>query len=239
MDEKRKRIQKYFSARFPKWAVVMILIGVLMLLGGMSAKSGGTIVMGLLLAGIGGYGIYNYTQVPTDQQIDEWTAQDLRALDGRALAKSGVDQSEIVGDPVTITGPGDFEIWKVGADRVLRFGRISSATINFTPNQLLVYSCVVDITTGNTLKESTDEYFYRDVVSVSTKTRDGQIGSFKFQSGEYFTLTTSGGTSVEVFLQDPSIGQRFGGQMPTTAAERAIQTIRKMLREKKVSPAIA
>lgn len=240
MDPKRKSIQKYFSIKFPKWAVVLVVIGLIGMLAGFSSKDGIAYgFVGLLMVAGGGYAIYNYTQVPTDQQIDEWTREDLQTLDQRAVTKTGIDKSELVGEPVTITGPADFAIRKVGKDKFLRFGKIQAAVINFTQNQLLIYSCMVDITTGNTLKESTDEYFYRDVVSVSTKTRDGQIGGVRVSSGEYFTLTTSGGTSVEVFLQSPEIGKQFGGEMPTTDAERAIQTIRKMLREKKGAVASA
>jgi hypothetical protein len=186
-----------------------------------------------LLAAGGAFGIYSYTQAPTDQQIDQWTREDLLGLDQKALKKTGIDKSEVMGDPVTITGPADFAVYKVGKDRILRFGKIAAVVINFTQNQLLIYSCSVDITTGNTLKESTDEYFYRDVVSVSTKTEDGQIGATRISAGEYFTLTTSGGTSVKVFLQSPELGKKLGGEMPSTDAERAIQAIRKMLREKK------
>ncbi len=205
-----------------------------MALTGFSSRDGiGIALFGLLLAAGGGYGIYNFTQVPSDQQIDEWISEDLQGLDKRALDKIGIDKSELMSESAVITGPYDFTIFKVGKDKVLRFGKIAAAIINFTPNQLLVYNCMVDVTTGNTLKEGTDEYFYRDVVSVSTKTKDGQIGAIRVSAGEYFTLTTSGGTSVEVFLQSPEIGKQFGGAMPSTNAEKSIQTIRKMLREKK------
>ena len=49
--------------------------------------------------------------------------------------------------------------------------------MNFGQHQLLVYTCTIDITTGNTLHESADEYFYRDVVSVSTKTETAKLGT--------------------------------------------------------------
>jgi hypothetical protein len=236
MDPKRKSIQKYFNSKFPKWALILIAIGLIMLLVGFSSKDAIPVaVFGLLLAAAGGFGIYNYTQTPTDQQIDQWTREDLLGLDQKALNKTGIDKSEVMGEPVTITGPADFAVYKVGKDRIIRFGKIVAVVINFTQNQLLVYSCNIDVTTGNTLKESTDEYFYRDVVSVSTKTEDGQIGGTRVSAGEYFTLTTSGGTSVKVFLQSPEIGKQLGGEMPSTDADRAIQAIRKMLREKKAA----
>lgn len=232
MDEKRKSILKYFTNTFPKWAVILIVIGVIMILAGIS-KSFGVAVFGLLLAAGGGFGIYNYLQVPTDEQIDQWTREDLLELDQRALKKTGVDKSDLVGETVTMTGPGDFQYVKLGKDGVLRFGRKRAVALNFTQHQLVAYECVVDVTTGNTVNEKTDEYFYKDVVSVSTSTEDGQIGDMKISSGEYFKLTTSGGTSIRVFLSAPEVAAKFHGQMPSNDSERCIQMVRKMLREKK------
>jgi hypothetical protein len=48
----------------------------------------------------------------------------------------------------------------------------------------------------------------------------------------------SGGTHIDVVLRAPElIKQMGGGEIPTTRAEKAIQTVRKMLREKKSTPA--
>jgi hypothetical protein len=236
VDDKRAKIQKYFNSKFPKWAAWILAIGALIAFGGMSnPDGGGALLTGIFMVVVGGFGIYSYTNTVSDQQIDEWTNEDLGMLDKKALKKVGVDESELVGEPSIIFGPADFSVMKVGKDKRIRFGRVRGMVVNFGQHQLLVYTCTIDITTGNTLHESTDEYFYRDVVSVSTKTRDGQVGNVRLAEGEYFTLTTSGGTAAEIFLHSPEIGKRFGGEMPATDAERHIQSIRKMLREKKMA----
>ena len=89
--------------------------------------------------------------------------------------------------------------------------------------------------------ESTDEYFYRDIVSVSTSTDTYEI---KLSKGETITLkeavtfklTTSGGNSVSALITDPELIKKMGGgDIPTDQADSAIQVIRKMLREKKSS----
>jgi hypothetical protein len=106
------------------------------------------------------------------------------------------------------------------------------------------------------LSERTDEYFYRDVVSVSTQSKsktyenaeigkglsEGLLksmmiaGKLQFNAAEMFILTTSGGTSIEVVLRDPQLIERAGGgSIPTDMADKAVQTVRKMLREKKVA----
>jgi hypothetical protein len=78
-----------------------------------------------------------------------------------------------------------------------------------------------------------------DVVSVATKTESKSYQSDKFSAiqlnaAETFVLTTSGGTSVETILKDPKLIEMMGGgDIPTMEAERAIQVVRKMLREKK------
>jgi hypothetical protein len=78
------------------------------------------------------------------------------------------------------------------------------------------------------------------VVSVSTKTDSKDVtaaslgGTFHLKTAEWFTLTTSGGTALTVFLRDPALIERMGGgELPTTRAEKAMQAVRKMLREKK------
>ena len=74
---------------------------------------------------------------------------------------------------------------------------------------------------------------------MATKTESKSYSSEKFgtiqlNAAETFVLTTSGGTSVETVLKDPKLIEMMGGgDIPTTEAERAIQVVRKMLREKK------
>jgi len=246
MDEqtKRKMIRNYFKP-FPKWAIWMIVIGVVVLIIGLGAGAG-AIIVGLVIAGIGGFGIYSYGQgQPTDQQIDEWLEEDLKGLSKKALNKMGIDETELVSEPVQVTGPrlwdvaGASVLFKKGKDNVLRFTPIGVSIINFTQNQLLGYTCVFDFTTGNAMNESTDEYFYKDVVSVATKSDSksvsiAKLGTVQLNAAETFTLTTSGGTSLSVLLRDPTLIKKMGGgEIPTTRAEKAIQTVRKMLREKK------
>jgi len=251
MDEqtKRKMIKGYFKS-FPKWAVMLIAIGLLVTLIGFADKpNAAPIIIGLIIVGAGGAGIYFYTQgKATEKQMDEWLAEDLKILQKQAINKFGIDASELKAKPVQVTGPRFWDIggapvlWKRGSDNILRFTPISVSVINFTENQLLAYNCVLDFTTGKALNEATDEYFYKDVVAVSTKSESMTVninkkkfGTIQLNAAEVFTLTTSGGTSISVLLRDPTLINRMGGgEMPTTKAEEAIQAVRKMLRDKKV-----
>jgi hypothetical protein len=234
----REQIKNYFKP-FPKWTIWMIVCGLPLL----PLKG-----LGLLLIGIGVVGLVASIKRPTDSQMDAWLDQDLAMLHSKALSKTGTDRSELVADHVMVIGPRVRNVanaqvaFMKGKDKVIRFTPVDVTVINFTANQLVVYGCALDLTTGNALNERTDEYFYRDVVSVSTSTKslsvqmqDGK--TLQLDAAEMFVLTTSGGTSVEVFLRDPKIIQMFGGdgQIPTTMTEKAIHSVRKMLREKKGS----
>ena len=66
--------------------------------------------------------------------------------------------------------------------------------------------------------------------------KDDLSDILQLNAAEMFTLTTSGGTSIEVLLRDPTLIQKIGGEMPTTKADKAIQSIRTMLRDKKGTP---
>lgn len=175
MDEKRSQIKKYFK-NFPKWTIWMIVVGVFLL---------GAYGLGLIPIGIGIWGIFSWSQKPSDQQMDNWIAEDLKGLEEKALNKTGIDRSELVGETVVVYGP---RFWSIGGadtginkgkDEIIRFTPIGVTVINFTQNQLVTYQCALDLTTGNTLSESTDEYFYRDVVSVATQ---NQSKSYTWES---------------------------------------------------------
>lgn len=235
-EQIRGQIKRYFKP-FPKWAVWFIGIGLPLI-----AAHG----LGLLPIGVGVWALVAWIGRPSDAQMDAWLEQDLRALHPKALAKTGTDASDLVAEPVMVTGPRLSNLanaqlaFKKGKDNVVRFTPVNVTVINFTAHQLIIYGCALDLTTGNALNESTDEYFYNDVVSVSTKTKSLSVQMqggklLQLDAAETFQLTTSGGTSVEVFLRDPKIIQELvgDGEIPTTRAEKAIQSVRKMLREKK------
>lgn len=242
-EAKREAIKKYFKP-FPKWAIWFILIGILVMLGG-SQAGGGVVVAGIVILGIGALGIWSASGKPSDQKMDEYIAEDLSLAKSKSLQKASIDESELVGDSVVVTGPrfwntaGASINYKKGKDGKLRFTPINVSVLHMTQHQIVSYQACLDLTTGNFLNESTDEYFYKDVVSVATKTESKSYTSEKFgtiqlNAAETFVLTTSGGTSVETILKDPKLIELMGGgDIPTTEAERAIQVVRKMLREKK------
>ena len=219
-----------------------------MLLFGLSGKVG-PLLFGLLLLGGGGANIWSWKNGrPTDKQMDAFISEDLVHAKVKSLQSTSTDHSELVGESVVITGPrfyntgGAQVMYRKGDDNILRYSPINVTVLDMTQNQLMAYQSALDLTTGKYLSESTDEYFYKDVVSVSTKAESqtmtlpikGQNVTHQFNAALTFVLTTSGGTSIKTVLRDDELITKMGGgDMPTTEAERAIQVVRKMLREKK------
>jgi hypothetical protein len=243
-DAKRTAIARYF-APFPKWTVWAIVAGVLLIAVG-SQAGGGVLLIGLGAVAIGVIGVWMAVGgKPTDEEMDRHIADDLSHAKRKSLQKAGIDDSELVGESVVVPGPrfwntaGAQVHWKKGKDRVLRFTPINVSVLHMTQHQIISYQACLDLTTGGFLNEATDEYFYRDVVSVATKTESKtfeskKLGTLQLNAAETFVLTTSGGTSVETLLRDPKLIELMGGgEIPTTDAERAIQVVRRMLREKK------
>ena len=194
------------------------------------------------------------TKKPTDQQMDEWFALEIEDLNQKALSKLGIDASQCVAKSVVVYGPrvenmgGANLLVAKGSDGLVRYTPVDISIMNIGQDQLFCYQCCYDRTTGNSLIEETDEYFYRDVVSVATKNmtrqatiragRKGKEEIVVLTNSENFQLTTSGGTAFSVFLYDRALLElraTRGGQLPRSAANKAIQAIRSMLRDKKGS----
>ena len=247
-DVDRRMIANYFKP-FPTWTIGCILIGFVLGLVG-SQVHFGIVGIGVLLVVIGIIGISSLKK-PSDRQMDQWWEKELSMLKAKALSKVGFDAEDCVADPVVVWGPrvsnaGGVPLQlKRGGDGIVRFNPVDISIINLGEHQLVSYQSSYDRFTGNSLQEETDEYFYKDVVSVATKTdttsRDVMVGKeevcVQLKNSEMFRLTTSGGTSIEVFLRDEAllkeVKQAKGGSLPTTQAEQAVKSVRRMLRDKK------
>jgi hypothetical protein len=242
-DAKREQIKKYFK-KSSKWPTLFIVGGLLLFIIGTQSDVS-LLGIGILILAVGIAGIILASKKPSDQKMDEYIAEDISRAKNKSLQKASIDESELVGESVVVTGPrfwntsGATSLYKKGKDGRLRFTPINVTVLNMTQHQIISYQACLDIVTGNFLNESTDEYFYKDVVSVSTSTDSishdtEKFGKIQLNAAETFVLTTSGGTSIKTILKDPKLIEMMGGgDIPTTDAEKAIQVVRKMLREKK------
>jgi hypothetical protein len=222
---------KYFRRASYKVGVILICIGALTLFTGKA----GLVIVGLLLAGGGGFLIYRQVAGrPSDEEIDRQVAGIHAELRGRALTKLGLDEDEVrLIDPIVVSGYCFDSLgtgWqaKKGKDGKFRSSNYEGVAIFFAEQELHSYKYQISLVTQNEARVQTDVYFYRDVVSVSTDLVSipvRVIGDVKQQvvQLEIFKLTTSGGTTVQCSMD-----------ISRDTTGRAIQGARQLVRDKKM-----
>jgi len=224
------RNKKYFEGQNLKVPIIVAGIGALILMGGLSSSSFGTIILGLIVGGAGGYLIYLQTGArPTDNEIDQVCSGQLKDLKEKALKKLGLDEDQVKeADPITFNGYYYRNIrsgclYHKGKDNILRSSTYEGVMFFFSAEQVYCYEHRFSIV-ADEKQESTEEYFYRDIVSAATKSetvtyRAGDKD--ESYSVEKFSLTTSGGTSISAAIHDMG------------TAERSINGMKSLLRNKK------
>jgi hypothetical protein len=257
--DKRSAIRKYF-ARVPKWAPWFMGF---FLVAGLMGDGASRYALWLAAAALAAWLITIVVGRPSDEQIDKWLAEDLCSVESRALAKSGLDRDGTVRDSVVVIGPrlrntgGAKFGFRKGNDMKARFTPLDVSVLNFTEHQLVAYQCSLDFLTGDPRSECVDEYFYNDIVSVSTQAESrrfniGELdkdllslgknlkkaakktGVLQVDDTQSFVLASSGGTTMQVVLNAPMvINSLGGGTISMEDSEKAVQAVRKMVREKK------
>jgi hypothetical protein len=217
---------KYFKPVSYKPGIICIVVGVLMLF----FASFGPVLIGLVLIGIGSYLIYNQTAGrPGDAEIDRQVRAVLSELRGRAIEKLGLHEKDFeLIKPIIVGGKVYTSTSQVkkGKDGSYRTSDCEGVVIFFAEQELHAYKYQISLVDQGRAREETDVYFYRDVVSVSTRSDQLQItiGAQRVPLHlELFRLTTSGGTNVEC-------------SMSATASdtEREIHAARQLIRDKKI-----
>jgi len=244
MDEqtKRKMIRNYFKP-FPKWTIWMILIGVIVFLIGTQA-SAGVAVIGIVTLGIGVLGIVIYLKgKPTDKQMDNWLNEDLKMVEKVALNRLGTVEEEAIKEPLVIYKPvlwnipgipPDEVMMKKGKDGLARFSIWEVAIFHLTDKYLGSFHAYLNFLVGKTVNESTEEFFYKDIVKVGTAQESVLLkDGTKITDAESFVLKVSSGDSVSVRDITFKLEEKNIKTIPTSPIEKTIQAIRTMLREKK------
>lgn len=248
MDEntKRKQIRKYFQP-FPNWAIWMTLIGLIVFFSGVNG-SGAAAVIGMLLIGIGGFVIYSFTQgTPSDQQIDSWLQEDFKQLSDKAIKKVGIESEELIKDPLTIYGPilwGGINgvpstdmLFKVGKDKRTRFAIYKITVFLLTDKQILSFETYFNFLKFVTLNDKTEEFFYKDVTGLTTLETSSNFvlpNGQKLVNSQAFVLKVYNDPVIQIVLSSAELEKFVGGSIPTSEAEKNIQALRTVWREKKV-----
>lgn len=249
MTDKKTQIKEYFVAPEPKFPAMGVLFGVAAILIGLAIGSGAAVVMTLIGLAVIVLSILSYNKAkqryearPTDQQMDAWLREDFERIAERdALASLGLDETQLERKSLRIAGPvywlvdglsPDEVLRRIGKDGCYRYSVWCLEAFAFTRNYLANYGCVYNWLRNTSVNERTNEFFYKDVVSVKTASessaytlKDGQ----RMEHSQTFQLKLSG-DQVRV--------ETNNGQLKTSAAmtsdvDAAVQSIRTMLREKK------
>lgn len=188
---------------------------------------------------------------PSDEQMDKWFESDKNQIIKEAMKKLDLipEQTLNENDPLVIVGPfvGPTEqnYAKEGQDGIYRFSDYEVVVIYLTNYHLAAFSCHLDFFDGSIIRGLTQEYHYTDIVSVETLyvnsdfelteyDKDGKEVKRSIKEQQQFALSVASGQSITVTtaltqLQDVLQNDKL---MPT-GSEKAIKTIRAMLREKK------
>lgn len=234
--------RKYFS---PKPAIkpfaTMIGIGAVLLFGGGKFGWGAGIGIGIGLIVLGIVLWVVVTIRPSDAEIEAQAKAMFDELDAKAFKKLGIDPSEVsLAKPVTFWGfrfeypsiLGDIEnnkaIWVCGKDGKDRSSEVTMTGFYFGENSVYCYERTQSLV-SDALKEKTEEYFYKDIVSVKTDSSNipfvdekGNVIAGRRIRSEAFILTNMGGERKDCPVAVAS------------EAEAAVGAFRTLLKQKKI-----
>jgi energy-coupling factor transporter transmembrane protein EcfT len=171
-----------------------------------------------------------------DSEIDQICQQQISNIKKAALNKLGIDEDEVKEANPIIVGGYRFDdkennvLYKKGADGLWRSSEYQITLIFFSREQVYSFIRIFSIISDEKF-DKTQEYFYRDIVSVSTEQRKvtykppGAIKKAAPQTAtyEYFDLASSGGTHMIGFFK----------KSDSEDIDRSIIAMRNLLKDKK------
>jgi len=252
--EKREQIKAWFEIRKPKMKIALLIIGgVASFIGlmGLTANTGVGLfflISGLILVGIALLVFFSakakYETRPSDAQMDQWFTEDLQEIiDKNPIEKLGVDKSELVAESLVVPGPvywpmtgfNTSEILRaLGKDNFYRYNVWTLQVFIFTEHYLGSYKCNYNWMRNTCINEATNEIFYKDVVSVKTDSESSAytlLDNKRMEHAQAFQLTLAG-DKITVITNDANL--KTSTEM-TSRVDKAIQSIRTMIRQKKSS----
>ena len=235
--------------------LITCLVGALFLAIGISLQNVYLIALGCLLLLISAsiIGVIRRSN-PTDQQYDQWVHAQAQAMLPRALAKFNMRSYQVTdhilrthsfvlpGSRMASHYPEKEVQAKRGKDGQWRFS-INVYTY-FLPAEhyLAVYTCDVNAFDPSSHIEQTEEYFYSDIVGVTTHPlRDTAIiGNRRYRYRiEQFSLRISNGDTIDLGaslkatpLDDEQHIPVF--TLPQTGFDRTLTRLRSLLRSRKM-----
>lgn len=181
--------------------------GLCLLVGGWGAFKGSKSISIFLVLGIAILFFY-FKNRPTGAKLDQQCAEVIATIKERALEKLGIDEDQVSeATPIFFDGYFFERKWEAKyrkEDSVWRSSNYQGSVFFFSAEQVYYYSYMFSLI-DNKYSDDTEEYFYKDIVSVATKSEE--VPSSKEDKNESITyevvsLTTSGGTSIKAAFRN-------------------------------------
>lgn len=235
MDYERNK--KYFNTDLGAGCFIIVfglivgMSGMLPLLLGITSNSNGLISVGFFICCVslpimflGSETMKNEDKNKiTDEMYDKAViSYSNKLIDKKAYEKLGIDKDEVnEAEPIYIGGYEfkNVNLIKKGKDNLFRSNLYKIIAIYFSKNEVHCYTWAFN-TVCEKQEESTDVYFYDDIVSISTSSVCENIQTYNMEY-DSFLLTTKGGTQLSVTIRNKE------------EAQRSINAMRSLLREKK------
>ena len=169
----------------------------------------------------------------SDADIDNQARAMGNGLEDKALNKLGIDLEEVslikpvkfwgyrfvwpslLGDGANIKA-----IWKLGQDNIYRSSEVTHTIFYFGEHSVYCYERTSSLVSG-AYRDTTEEYFYRDIVSVKTDFKT-TVGGKCSVTTNLFILTNTGGERRECEIVSP------------VEADAAVKAFRTLLKQKKL-----
>jgi hypothetical protein len=191
------------------------------------------------------YQVVRYYGGPADEVVDRWLDEDIGELKEKSYNKLGLEEAEKLRDPLVIISPILWDVrgidakdlrYRKGKDKLVRFGVYQITIFQLADHLLASYIFYYNFIKKVALNERTYEFHYSDIVSVSTEeisTNYTLPDGKRLIRAQEFRLSVSSGENIRVTVNPHQILDMTNGELPSSGAEEAVRTIRKMLRDKK------
>jgi hypothetical protein len=224
-----KGFERYFRPTNLRNPLKVIGVGIVIFLIGFAAPA--ALAVGVIVIALGGFWVYSLQKGGvTDADVEAAIDRAGASAQQTGLQKLGLDPSEVnLIQPVVIEGP-DFKKTRgkvrKGKDGIVRTAANKVLVLYFSEHMVHCYTYHFDITAPSIHTQETDEYFYRDVVSVATATEEEKIsvkGKTETVNYDAFLLRNAGGESLRVAAYN-------GGQLA-----QSISGMRALIQQKKMA----
>ena len=119
-----------------------------------------------------------------DDEMDKYINEDMQQIESNAVKLLDFEEESLLTKPVFLVSSPNFldaacvgsdRKMKIGDDEIIRYSPINVAILYPCKKMVATYQAKWDLLTGKALNENTDEFFYKDITSVSMKAESVQL----------------------------------------------------------------